>query len=188
MPESWRCDGCGNENAASATACVRCSWTPGSSARVVVGKEYYFEDEEWEALKTVPLVTFFYVAGIDRHLDENERKAMCAALSSAQLFDSPLLRETCGRIARRLDETELKKPTEKLGPEDVENVMSRACRVLDKCVPDEEADAFRKGVIDLANLVAEASGGGLFGGPVRTSELEAGAIDAIGKALGYRTP
>lgn len=185
MSDIWRCEGCENRNPGSGSTCLRCGSARAASSRVRVGREVYLGPDEWKILRTAPLATFFYVSGVDRNLDEGERKAMIATLAGAQLFDSFLLREACGRLARELDEADLERePDER--EEEFEDAMRQVARVLDRRLDEEEAGAFRRGLIDLARIVAGATGGGVFGGANRVSEVETGAIEAIGDALGHR--
>lgn len=186
MGDVWRCDGCGNHNPESGSTCLRCGAEPGGSSRVAVGRRVFLGPEEWEALRTAPLATFFYVSGVDRNLDEGEQKAMVATLAGAQLFDSFLLREACGQLARELDDSDLERPPEEIDEEEFDRALRRVARVLDERLDEEEATAFRRGLVDLARIVAQATGGGLFGGGGRISRVEAEAIETIGDALDYR--
>ncbi|MGH7563808.1 MAG: hypothetical protein ACREK5_05240, partial [Gemmatimonadota bacterium] len=105
MAETWRCKECGNLNRGTDSHCPDCrseEWA-GADARVAVGRRYSLTKEEWETVQLSPLWAFKLVSEIDGCSVRQERKSLVALLGNGQLFDSFLLREACGALARDLE-------------------------------------------------------------------------------------
>lgn len=183
MEGTWRCKECGNLNRETDSDCLDChsgEWT-GGPARVAVGRRYSLTEEEWETIRLSPLWTFRLVSEIDGTSDGRERDSLTAALANGQLFGSFLLREACGAIARDLEEVVSREAED---PRTIEEAFCDLGRVIDDTLSRADAEEFKKNLVELGVTIARASGGGLFGGGDRMSEVETRALSFMTTVFG----
>ena len=183
MAGTWRCKVCGNLNRGVDPECLDCcseEWT-GTDAQVAVGRRYSLTQEQWQAVQRAPLWTFKLVSEIDGNPDRQERQALIAMLNSGMLFDSFLLREACGAVARDV-EAALSRHQE--DPCSLEEAFCDVGRAVEAALSPSDAEEFKKDLVKLGVTIARASGGGLFGGADKMSEIEARALCFMATVLG----
>ena len=183
MPGTWRCKQCGNLNREEDLECLDCTsgeWAE-PDARVAVGRRYSLTKDEWVTVQLSPLWTYKLVAEIDGRPDNQERQALIMMLNSGQLFESFLLREACGAVARDMDVALVRQSEDSRS---LEEVFCDLGRVIDGALPPPDAEGFKKDLLALGVTIATASGGGLFGGENKMSELEGRALSFMASILG----
>ena len=183
MPGTWRCKQCGNLNREADSECLDCSseeWAE-SDARVAVGRRYSLTKDEWETVQLSPLWTFKLVAEIDGRTDRQERQALTTMLNNGQLFGSFLLREACGAVARDMDAAIARQAED---PRSLEEAFCDLGQVIDGALSTSDAEHFKKDLLALGATIARASGGGIFGGEDKMSEVEARALSFVASILG----
>ncbi|MGH7564854.1 MAG: hypothetical protein ACREK5_10605, partial [Gemmatimonadota bacterium] len=110
-----------------------------------------------------------------------ERKSLVALLGNGQLFDSFLLREACGALARDLESATSRQAQD---PRSLEEAFCEVGRVLDGALSPSDAEEFKKDLVALGVTISKASGGGVFGGEDKMSRIEARALSFMATVLG----
>jgi len=183
MAGTWRCKECGNLNRETDTLCLDCcsnEWS-GEHGRVAVGRRYSLTKDEWETVQLSPLWTFKLVSEVDGISDRLERQALVAMLGNSQIFDSFLLREACGAVARDLENAICRQAED---PRSLEEGLCQVGRMVDGALSPSDAEEFKKDLIALGVMISKASGGGVFGGGDKMSQIEAGALCFMAAVLG----
>ena len=183
MAEFWRCKECGNVNRGTDSECLDCrseEWA-GTDAKIAVGRRYSLTKDEWETVQLSPLWTFKLVSEIDGTSDRQERKALVAMLGNAQLFGSFLLREACGALARDLENATFRQAQD---PRTLEEAFCEVGRVVDSALSPSDAEEFKRDLLALGVTISKASGGGVFGGESKMSQIEAKALCFMATVLG----
>lgn len=183
MAGTWRCKECGNVNHDTDALCLDCrsdEWSV-ENGRVAVGRRYSLTNDEWETLQLSPLWTFKLVSEIDGNADHRERDALVAMLGSSQAFESFLLREACGAVARDLEKAISRQAED---PRSLEDGLCEVGRVVDSTLPPSDAEEFKKNLVALGVTISKASGGGAFGGGDKMSQVEARALCFMASILG----
>lgn len=134
---------------------------------------------DWETLQLGVIAMFFGVAAADGNVDEKEIEAFAKEMIEAPLYKSALAREVFQSIGSELKELLAKY---KADPRNQLKHLTDVADALDRAVPAEDRDGFKKALITVALKVAQATGGVLgFGDKI--SKDEKTAIAAIGIAL-----
>lgn len=183
MAESWRCKECGNVNRDTDSLCLDCrsdEWS-GDDGRVAVGRRYSLTKDEWETVQLSPLWTFKLVSEIDGTADRQEHQTLVAMLANSQVFDSFLLREACGAVARDLERSVSRQAED---PRSLEEALCEVGRVIDAALSPSDAEEFKRDLIALGVTISRASGGGVFGGGDKMSQIEARALCFMATVLG----
>jgi len=113
-----------------------------------------FTDEEWRTLLFAPLWVFCSVAEVDEDIDEREIAALAMEVEDAYLYDEPLVQEVFA-VLQEDDQTLL---DFKADEREEDDGLAEVAELLDRKVPGEQADAFKKAMLFIARSVAEASG------------------------------
>jgi tellurite resistance protein len=134
-------------------------------------------DEESEVLVRSPLLVFLIVAAADGKVDKKELAAFQKVIAGVMMGATPLLREAMSEmlpeLERHLTELQEMNPVEQL---------QRLASILDTHFPDE-AENFKRGLLNIGIQIAESSGGFLGLGS-KVSKDEAMAIVVIAQTLG----
>jgi hypothetical protein len=142
-----------------------------------------FTEEEWTLLSEGPTSAGMIVIAADRGGSIRESFSMAKAYTEArkERGASQLLDEIVGEKPK-VDRERAASPEEMKAHLLIE--ISDAMELLRKKATPEEADEYKRFVLDVANHVAEARKEGFMGlRGERVSEPEHQALDAIGKAL-----
>lgn len=139
-----------------------------------------FTKEEWTTLQFSPLWMFTLVAGADERIDEKEFRALVKELAEAMLYREPLVQRVFLSVATDLLAV---MQAYKDDPRDVLQGLKDTARVLSRRVSPEQANNFKKALLLVGQKVAEASGGGLFGGE-KVSDQEKAALVLAAMTLG----
>jgi hypothetical protein len=113
-----------------------------------------FTDEEWRTLVFAPLWVFCSVAEADEDIDEREIAALSMEVEDAYLYDEPLVQEVF-EVLQESDQTLL---DFKADEREEDDGLVEMADLLDRKVPGEQAEAFKKAMLFIARSVAEASG------------------------------
>ena len=113
-----------------------------------------FTDEEWRTLTFAPLWVFCSVAEADADIDEREIAALSMEVEDAYLYDEPLVQE----VFEVLQEDDQPLLDFKADEREGDDGLAEVADLLDRKVPGEQADAFKKAMLFIARSVAEASG------------------------------
>ena len=142
-----------------------------SSVRVVTSPSDHYLDTDWQTLLLAPVWTCEVVAAADKTIDEKERAAFLATLETPPpgVFAAFVF----SHVRKHLAEVEAARAKDLRSPmvgiADAELLLGRYPNA-------DEAHEFRLALIALAENVATASGGGLFGFGDKLSEAEANVI------------
>lgn len=183
MAGTWRCKECGNLNHDTDSVCLDChseEWS-GEHGRVAVGRRYSMTKDEWDTVQLSPLWTFKLVSEIDGVSDRQEHQTLVAMLGNSQVFDSFLLREACGAVARDLESAVSRQVED---PRSLEEALCEVGRVVDGALSPSDAEEFKRDLIALGVTISRASGGGVFGGGDKMSQIEARALCFMAAVLG----
>ena len=113
-----------------------------------------FTDEEWHTLTFAPLWVFCSVAEADADIDEREIAALSMEVEDAYLYDEPLVQE----VFEVLQEDDQPLLDFKADEREGDDGLAEVADLLDRKVPGEQAEAFKKAMLFIARSVAEASG------------------------------
>jgi hypothetical protein len=113
-----------------------------------------FTDEEWRTLTFAPLWVFCSVAEADADIDEREIAALSMEVEDAYLYDEPLVQE----VFEVLQEDDQPLLDFKADEREGDDGLAEVADLLDRKVPGEQAEAFKKAMLFIARSVAEASG------------------------------
>ncbi|MDH5674121.1 MAG: TerB family tellurite resistance protein [Myxococcales bacterium] len=135
-------------------------------------------DDSRAVLIDGPAAVFVWVAGADGTIDERERAR----------FDEILLSSAAPGSAElgALIEAARERAAQVLSAPDTaaaEKLLSQVSTAAQHALAPEDAEAYRRGLIFIAERVASASGGGRLGLGSRTSEQERAAIERLHELL-----
>jgi hypothetical protein len=140
-----------------------------------------FTDAEWSTLEKTPVWAFLLTAAADGNVDKKEVEAFAKELAETMLYKDELAREVFMSTATRLDSI---LPSTTAAPAAVIAGLKSAGEIVDAKCP-ANAEAFKGSVLNICRNVAEASGGGLFGGK-KVSDLEKTALVVVATSLGVK--
>lgn len=139
-----------------------------------------FTSTEWQTLQFAPLWVFSAVAGADRTIDQKEVEALSTEIMDAPRFKEPLVREVLMSVA--IDLVNIMEAY-KRDTRDLMSGLRDVGNLLDRKVPKQQGEAFKRAMIFIGSNVAKASGGGILQrDPVSTEEKTALVMAAM--ALG----
>jgi len=131
----------------------------------------HYVDGDWRSIQFAPIWILEAIAGADKKVDEKERAAFQATLTAAS--ESLLTQFVFAQFLEMQSSLETERSRDKRdawrGLAEVEALLGRYPNV-------EQANVFRKTLVGLAEKIASASGGGLFGFGSKVSDAEADAI------------
>lgn len=133
-------------------------------------------DSELSILSYAPMVVFFIVASADGSIDKKEINAFRKALVKGIMTDSETLLKVAVLAVSEF-ETMI---TQLLNKEvNVQQTLLEITSIINTRLPEDEANQFKKGLLDLGVSVASASGGflGMFGSKIDKHEKQ--ALDAL---------
>lgn len=156
-----------------------------------------FTEEEWRALLRAPMLVSYAVAGASPSDEEGFVREMSAVADAVVeggqgAAAGSLLGEVVADIVAYASD-EHRGQTERIPVGEIKGRALENCRAVDALLRTkagaEEADAYRRWLLDVAYRVAAAAKeGGLFGlGGEQVSRGEAATIDEIAAALGARS-
>ncbi len=179
--ETWACSDCANANPESSYLCLRCNAPkpPASDQLIQVG-QWAFSGSRWKTLLYSPMWVFSAVAESDGNVDSDEQRAFLGLIESSSRIEDFLLREVCGAVLRQADELwrEYLQDTRSLT-----QALDEVNSILEAELPQQEALAFKLGLLDVGREVAKASGGGFIGKKDRISAKEASALANVASHL-----
>jgi hypothetical protein len=146
-----------------------------------------FTDEEWKQILQGPPTAGMIVITAQRGGSIRESFSIAKAYTEArrQHGESELL-DTIASAKPEMDHTRYHSP-EELREHGLQHLRDAVGLLEQKATP-EEADQYRRFVIDLAKRVAQAHKEGFLGlSGERVSEAEQGAVDEIAAALGTQS-
>lgn len=138
-----------------------------------------FTAEEWKTLKLAPLWVFCGVANADEVVEEIEMAALAKEVEEAELYDEPLVREVFqalkadGRILEAYEADD----------RDMDAGLAEVADILARKVPPAPAEVFKKALVFVGRVVAEASGDDPFSA-ARVSEEEELSLFRVADILG----
>ena len=142
-----------------------------SAVQVITSPSDHYIDADWETILRAPLFIFEAIASANRTVDERERAALRTTLDRpppgvfAAFVFSHVRRHFDAVAAARAND--MRTPFAALA--DVETLL--------RSYPNQnEAEEFRRALLILAETVAQAAGGGLFGRGARLSDAEAAIL------------
>jgi hypothetical protein len=139
-----------------------------------------FAAAEWRDMQFAPLWAFVAVAGADRTIDQDEVAALSKELTEALLYKNELARRVFSALA--IDFGTIW-PAFQADPRDCMTGLMNVAELLDRKVPAEEANGFKKSVLEICVNVAKASGGGTPGSVENVCTEETGAFVLVAAAL-----
>jgi hypothetical protein len=134
----------------------------------------HYVDGDWRTILMAPLWIFETIAEADKKSDEKERAAFAQALSEPTTDTFTAFVFTQHR--EKQDELAKERVRDK---RDASRGLGEVAALLHRYPKAEEADAFRTALLSLAERIAQASGGGLFGLGSKVSAQEAAAIERL---------
>lgn len=116
---------------------------------------YKLTDYQWDTLALTPLWIFPTIALADGNFDEREREALFSISSVAYKFDNTLLNEIVEYYKHNFDSI-LKKFYD--DNRKIKTALKDVADILEKEVPEEIADNFKKIMLAIGYYIANASG------------------------------
>ena len=137
-----------------------------------------FEAREWQTLQFAPLWVFSLTAGIDNDIDQKEIAALSKELAEAGLYRNGLARMVLYSVGENLPTT-----MEAYAADGRDSLggLTEVADLLDRKLPADESEGFKKALLTIGVSVCRASGGEAGGDPV--SDEEKMALMLIAGAL-----
>jgi len=145
----------------------------------MVSKEF-FTSQEWQTLEFAPLWVFTAVAGAD-NINNKETQALTKELHEAYLYKEPLVRDILKSVADNFNKL---MPIFQQDKREIYTGLKEAAKILAIKVTSEQALNFKKDMLLIAQVVAKASGGSIFGLGDKISKQEEEAMQNIREAFG----
>jgi predicted nucleic acid-binding Zn-ribbon protein len=137
-----------------------------------------FAAREWQTLQFAPLWVFSLTAGIDNDIDEKEIGALSQELAEAGLYRNGLARMVLYSVGETLQATMAAYGADSRDPL---GGLTEVADLLDRKLPSDEGEGFKRALLTIGLSVSRASGGEAGGDPVSAEEkmalmLVAGAL------------
>ena len=138
-----------------------------------------FTEEEWKILKFAPLWVFCGVANADEMVEELEMAALAREVKEAELYDEPLVRE----VFHALETDDGILEAYKADDREMDAGLAEVADILARKAPPAQAKAFKKALLFVGRVVAEASGDDPFSAE-KVSEEEELSLFRVADILG----
>lgn len=135
--------------------------------------------DEWQKLRTSPVLLFLVTAAIDGSLDKKEVAAFQKIVTNANAYQSKLMRQVLADIVDDVPTMVMQIMSQ---PPDFMQVLSEVADLVDAKLSGEDAHAYKMSLMHIGKSVAEASGG-FFGFGSKISDEEKAALAAAFVAL-----
>ena len=115
----------------------------------------FFTSEEWNTLQYAHFWIFQAVAGADKKIDAEERIAFHNAMANADKYSNPLAREIMSGLEFNIENVSAKF---NLDERTAEEGLKEATEILDSKIDSKIAREYKKTLIAIGVIVADASG------------------------------